>query len=50
MFDARKIHNVNIGPVVSSKIALGIFLYQNLTVAKAMLSFQVFKKGKYLQK
>jgi hypothetical protein len=44
--DARKIHNVNIGPVVSSKTALGIFLYQKLIVAKAMLSFQVVKKGK----
>ena len=44
--DAKKIHNVNIGPVVSSKTALGIFLYQNLTVAKAMSSSQVVKKGK----
>jgi hypothetical protein len=38
--DARKIHNVNIGPVVTSKTALN----QTLIVTKAMLSFQAVKK------
>jgi hypothetical protein len=40
----------NIGPAVAYTKALGIILYQNLIIAKAMVSFQVVKRGKQLPK